>query len=222
MNDAFWCDRSVFHEWIIVDRLADIILYYVKGCIVEIGLGRSTKVLAKHAREAGVKHYAVDVSSRRCRKTRNNSEIQHDGLIIYNGTSLDFIKTFDDTPALVFIDGCHNAEVVIQEAMFFVHKLLPGGVIFLHDTYLTEEWAGRLDRKNWFADTYVARWELENLKDIWCFTFPYSAQGTGLTMVLKRPEYEHTADHLDLIGDDSIGPRMSSRFRWCIKGGGCK
>ena len=192
MNDIPWWENFVFHEWIIVDRLADVVLYYVKGCIVEIGLGKSTEILAKHAKEANVKHYAIDKDAGRCKKVEENPNIKHDGLIIYNGYSLDFIETFDDVPALVFIDGCHDAEVVIQEAMFFIHKMPPGGVIFFHDTYLIEDWEQRLDKKNWFSDTYRVRWELENLKNIWCITFPYTAKALGLTMVLKRPEYEYS------------------------------
>jgi len=200
--------------WIILDRLADIILHHVEGCVVEIGVGYSTRILAKHARDAGVKHYAIDKSHRRCKQLKANPEARHDGLIIYNGTSLDFIETFDDVPALVLLDGCHDAEVVMQEATFFLHKMAPGGVVFLHDTYLSEVWEKRLDNKNLFSDTYRVRWELENLKNVWCFTWPYTADGCGLTMVMKRPEYEHTTDPLDLVGDHPKGPRMSGRYRW--------
>jgi hypothetical protein len=207
----YWWDRDTFHEWVIVDRLADIILYYVKGCVVEIGIGVSTKILAKHAKNAGVKHYAIDTDAGKCE--RFEKKARHKGLVIYNGTSLDFIKTFDDTPALVFIDGCHDSEVVIQEAMFFIDRLPPGGVIFFHDMYLCEDWVKRQAERNRFSDTYRVRWELENLKDIWCFTFPYTARGLGLTMVLKKPEHEHTAGYLDLVGDHPRGPRMSGRYR---------
>jgi len=215
MNNPWW-DRRVFHTRVILDRLADVILHYVKGCVVEIGVGQSTPILAKHAREAGVKHYAIDINANSCRKVEENPEAQHDGLIIYNGSSLDFIETFDDVPALVFIDGCHDSEVIMQEAMFFLHRLPSGGVIFLHDTYLIEGWEHRIAKKNLFSDTYRARWELENLKNVWCFTFPYTANACGLTMVMKRPEYEHTANPLDLVGDHPRGPRMSGRYRWFL------
>jgi hypothetical protein len=214
-NAHWWNEKGCpFIPWVILDRLTDIILYYVGGCIVEIGLGKSTKVLAKCAREAGVKHYAIDKSSSRCRGIEEDVECQHDGLIIYNGLSLDFIKEFDDDPGLVFIDGCHNAKVVMQEAMFFIRKLRPGGVMFLHDTYPCEAWGIRTKSIGKTSNTYLARWELENLKNIWCFTFPYTASACGLTMVMKRPEFEHTADPLDLVGSHPRGPRMSGRYRW--------
>jgi len=191
-----WWDQSVFKEWIIIERLAGVILHYVKGCIVEIGLGHSTPVLAKYAKKFNIRHYAVDIDAGRCRKAEKNPVVKHDGFIVYNGRSLDFIETFDDTPALVFIDGCHDAEIVIQEAMFFIDKIPPGGVIFLHDTFLAEEWEQRIAGLDWFSDTYRARWELENLKDIWCFTFPYTARALGLTMIMKRPEYEYDSGHI--------------------------
>ena len=215
-NDVLWYDdnRSPFGSWVIVDRFADIILHYVGGCIVEIGLGMSTKVLAKHARNLGIKHYAIDRSISRCEGIKRDAECQHDGLIIYNGLSLDFIETFDDTPGLVFIDGCHDAEVVMKEAMFFIDKLLPGGVIFFHDMYLCEAWGTRTKELGKDSDTYLVRLELENLKNIWCLTFPYSAAACGLTMVLKRPKFEHTANPLDLVGSNPRGPRMSGRYRW--------
>ena len=213
MNNL-WGDVATFHVWVILDRLADVILHYVKGCVVEIGVGKSTPILAKHAKEAGVKHYAIDTSGRRCKQVELNPEVQHDGLVIYNGPSLDFIETFDDVPALVLIDGCHDSDVIMQEVMFFLHKMPPGGVMFLHDTYLSEGWEKRLDDRNLFSDTYRARWELENLKSVWCFTFPYTAQACGITMVMKRPEDEHIANPLDLVGDHPKGPRMSGRYRW--------
>jgi hypothetical protein len=199
MDKIPWWDskeksEDMFPYWIIVDRLADVILRYVGGCIVEIGLGYSTKMLAKHARNLGIKHYAVDVKRSKCRMVEKNPECQHDGLIVYRGRSLSFMKGFDDDPGLVFIDGCHRAEVVLQEAMFFISKLLPGGVIFFHDMYYCEKWGLRYKEKGKIVDTYKVRWELEKLDNIWCFTFPYTAGACGLTMVMKRPEYEYTVE----------------------------
>jgi hypothetical protein len=212
VDNSDWHDHSVFDYWIIVDRLADVILYYVKGCVVEIGLGRSTKVLAKHAREAGVKHYAVDISERRCEAVSKDKEIAHDGLVIFRGSSAKFMKDFDDTPALVFIDGSHKSRVVRAEAKFFLDKLLPGGIIFFHDMYYCEEWGIRFKEIGKGSDCYKVRWELENMKDIWCLTFPYTASACGLTMVMKRPEFEYTADPLDLVGSFE-DQRMSGKER---------
>jgi len=210
VEDHLWHDRH-FHPWVIIDSLADVILHYTGGCIVEIGLGYSTKMLTKHAKNFGVKHYAIDVRKSKCKAAEKHL---HDGLIIYRGKSLNFIETFDDSPGLVFIDGCHKASTVIREALFFLQKMVPGGVMFLHDTYYCEAWGLRYDEIGKNSTTYRVRWELENLKNVWCMTFPYSAGACGLTMVMKRPEYEHTANPLDLVGDHHRGPRMSGRYRW--------
>ncbi len=194
MEEIPWWWQKVYKEWIIVERLADVILHFVKGCIVEIGVGHSTVILGRQSKRLGIKHYAIDTDSGKCKNIEDNPKIMHDNMIIFNGASLDFIDLFDDTPALVFIDGCHDSEVVIQEAMFFLHHLLPGGVMFLHDTHPNEEWKDRLKRNKKFLDTYKVRWELENTKSVWCFTWPYTARAAGLTMVVKRPEYEYTLD----------------------------
>ena len=207
-----WWDDKKYGPWIILERLADIILYFVPGCIVEIGLGASTVVLAKVAREYNVKHYAIDTSKSRCESIESKSKTNHKNLIVYRGRSLDFIEEFDDSPSLVFIDGCHKSEVVLKEAMFFLEKLNPGGIMFFHDMYLCEEWKGRHEEKGKYSDTYLARWILENMKNVWCFTFPYTAAACGLTMVMKKPEYEYTADPLDLAG---LGKRCGD---WTYKG----
>jgi len=206
-----WDDKR-FGPWIIVERLADIILYFVPGCIVEIGIGGSTVVLAKFAREFGVKHYAVDTDKKKCKSIEENKKTNHENLIVYRGRSLDFMEEFDDNPSLVFVDGCHKAAIVLKEAMFFLHKLNPGGVMFFHDMYLCEEWKDRHDERGKFSNTYLVRWILENMRDVWCFTFPYTASACGLTMVMKKPEYEYTADAMDLAG---LGRRCGD---WTYKG----
>lgn len=206
-----WDDKR-FGPWIIVERLADIVLHFVPGCIVEIGIGASTVVLAKFAREFKVKHYAVDTDKKKCERMEKNPKTNHKHLVVYRGRSLDFIQEFDDTPSLVFIDGCHKSEVVIQEAAFFIHKINPGGIIFFHDMYLCREWRDRHDEKGKFSDTYLVRHLLENMRNIWCFTFPYTASGCGLTLVMKKPEYEYMADPLDLAG---LGRRCGD---WTYKG----
>ncbi len=195
-----WWDQKAFPPWVIMDRLADIILSYVGGCIVEIGLGKSTFVLSRHAKNFGVKHYAIDTSQRKIDEVLKSGECDHDGLVIYNGRSLDFIKEFDDDLGLVFVDGCHKPIVVRQEADFFIDKLLPGGVIFFHDMFLCKEWGERHASIGKYSSTYEVRLELEKRDDIWCLTFPYTAVACGLTLVLKRPEFEYSCEELKKLG----------------------
>jgi len=113
------------HPWIIIDRLADVILENVKGCIVEIGSGSSTLILAKHAEAVGVKFYSCDSSYKICNWIEEN--VKYDKFVLFRGTSFKFMETFNDSPSIVFIDGNHNADVVREETNFFLTKMLVGG-----------------------------------------------------------------------------------------------
>ena len=174
------------NSWIIVDRLADIILFNTQGCIVEIGLGSSTLILSKYAKQFNRKHYACDINKRKCDWVK--SKINYDKLIIHNESSLEFIKKFDDKIALFFIDGNHKYKMIKEEINFLVPKIVPGGVGFFHDTYIAVKWYERYMAKNKVSDTYKARLDLERRDDVWCLTFPYTAAECGLTMILKKEE----------------------------------
>lgn len=174
---------SNLNEWIILDRLSDIILSAVEGCVVDIGAGLSTLVLAKYSKSFNRIHYSCDTSKKRfivghgCHKSHK----------YFIGTSLDFMEQFNDVPALVFIDGTHEYDIVTKEVNFFLEKLNKGGVLFLHDTYPPhKKYINKKDKG--CGQIYLIRQQLENNKDFWCFTWPYSsqAQGCGLTMVMKK------------------------------------
>jgi hypothetical protein len=122
-----------YYEWKVLEVLADIILFYRPYCVVEIGCGLSTFWLAKASEKAGVKFHSCDKSPRK-RPLRYHMQHYH-----YQLMSEDFIKQFDDTPALVLIDGEHSYDTAKMEFEFFFDKLVPGGVIFLHDTYPPDE-----------------------------------------------------------------------------------
>ena len=171
--------------WVVIDRLADVILDNVEGCIVEIGIGASTLVLAKHAEEMGVKLYGCDKRGRVRLWAMEN--IDYDGFIVYHGRSFDFMDEFEeDKVALVFLDGNHDYDVVSKEFYFFLDRLTPGGVIFVHDTYY--HWDKKILRRIKYKghDTYLFRQELEKRDDIWCLTWPYTAARAGLTMAMKK------------------------------------
>jgi len=89
-----------------------------------------------------------------------------------------------DSVAVVHLDGCHDFEVVREEVMFFYQMLIPGGIIFIHDTYPPTE--GHLTQ-GFCSDAYRVRQELEKegfIPDL--FTWPYTASNCGLTMITKR------------------------------------
>lgn len=173
-------------DWVVLDRLADIVLEGVYGCIVDIGMGLSTIVLGRHAVNYSRRHYSVDIKPKTAKVFGN----QHGNHMVFVGDSLDFIKTFKDKPALVFIDGFHKYEQVKQEVDFFLEVLMPFGVIFLHDSYPPER--NVYPGGKGCGEVYLVRQKLEKRDDLWTFTWPYDfqAQGCGLTMVMKKDPHQ--------------------------------
>lgn len=168
--------------WVILDRLTDVIVTYSPGCIVEIGIGRSSSILSKHAKNLGVTFYTCDTSLDRCNWAKTL-----DNCTVFYGTSFDFIKQFSDIPSVVLLDGNHHYATVVQEFNFFIEKLTVGGVIFLHDTCPWEVYYNnKMKTKNKEMDTYKLRKEIEKREDLEVFTWPYTASYCGLTMVLKK------------------------------------
>jgi hypothetical protein len=171
------CKLGNMQGWSVIKGLADIILFYRPYTVVEIGAGESTRVLAEAAENAEVKFYSVDIQQH---KLSYHTHWQENIL----GNSLEFIKTFDEKCGLVLIDANHTYEVAKQEFDFFFEKLVPGGVIFLHDTFPCMEEA---INDQACGDVYKLRQELEKRTDeMDCFTWPYTAIFNGLTMVIKK------------------------------------
>ena len=166
--------KTTDEDWNMLDSLVPIILSNVKGCVVDIGIGPSTRVLFKHSSALKRDHYSCDKKESRCDWAREIGISD-----VYFGKSLEFIKQFPDIPvALAFIDGYHKYEVVIQETKFFLKKLAVGGVLFLHDTYPP------FDRLKNCGDVWRVRREMER-SDVQTFTWPYTATDRGLTMLMK-------------------------------------
>jgi hypothetical protein len=188
-------EESRLSNWSVLDRLAPVILGHVPGCVVDIGAGESTEVLLRHTKELGRTHYTVD----------KNQWIL--GLIMHSGwahsdhyawscSSEYFMLTFDEPVALVLLDGGHKYTTVKRESEFFLQRLTPGGVLFIHDTMPWEN-AYRRMRKQMVDGVQRHLWmfrkELELKEDVDVLTWPYTAAYCGLTMVMKkdmtRPEF---------------------------------
>jgi hypothetical protein len=171
-----------FAGWIILDKLVRIILYYRPYCVVEIGIGASTKVLAKICEDFNLPLYCCDIKEEKFEKYFN---LQKNYLM----RSEDFFDAFDKTeenPAVVLIDADHHYDVAKMEFDYFFDKLVPGGVIFLHDTMPPHELHLR---ETACGDVYKLRQELEKRTDeMDCFTWPYTASYSGLTMIIKKQE----------------------------------
>ena len=163
--------------WVILTSLIPTIMYFRPGCIVEIGAGVSTPLLAEIAENYGVKFYSCD-------KSPKKNKTYFKGHEYIQKMSEDFIKEFDDMPSVVLIDGDHSYEVAKMEFDFFFEKLVPGGVIFLHDTFpMAEEYTG----PGLCHDVYKLRQRLElRTHEMDVFTWPYTAGYHGLTMVMKK------------------------------------
>lgn len=169
-------DKMYVEKWAILNALVGIILFNKKGCVVEIGSGSSTEILAKHARNAKAYFYSCDIEKKVDPIFSNHFH--------FHGSSFDFISQFNDRPSVVFLDGNHDFQIVVKEAEFFLERLVIGGVLFIHDTYPPSEL--HLNRKN-CSNCYKIRQELERKRSVVdCFTWPYTAGDCGLTMVIKK------------------------------------
>lgn len=164
-------------DWVIIERLGDIILKNVEGCIIEIGIGRSTPMFIEFASKFNREHYCFDMLKKKYVWAKKH------GCKVITGKSPENLNQFPDIlVAMGLIDGDHRYEVAIQEVNFFLQKLSPGGILFIHDTYPPEKWLG----EERCGDVYRVRQELEIRSNVQTFTWPYTAVGCGLTMVMKK------------------------------------
>lgn len=188
--DHYDIDKDVFsmrfqkiNGWSILEALVPIIVYHRPYPIVEIGAGSSTFYLARVAEQFHVKLYSCDKSPRK-------NKVYFKDHIFVQKFSGDFMAEFTDWPvSVVLIDADHRYEVAKMEFDFFYDKLIPGGVIFLHDTmppaeeYLTDTAC---------SDVYRLRQELEKRDNLECITYPYTAGFMGLTQIIKKdPNYRY-------------------------------
>lgn len=166
-------------DWIIIQKLGDTILKNVSGCTFEVGIGKSTLILKKFADDFKRDHYCLDKSNRRCKWAESV------GCKVILGETKNTLNFFPKIPiAMGLIDGYHDSITVRFEINFFLGLLTPGGVIFMHDTYLPIDAKPR--RRKMAGNVYEVRQEMEVQKDIQTFTWPYTAMNQGLTMVMKK------------------------------------
>lgn len=171
--------------WEIMEKLTNEILKHRDGPIVEIGAGSSTEMFADIAMKYERKLYTCDIKMGGMFNVFD--EPLFEDHICFIGKSKDFIKMFNENPAVVFIDGQHTYETVKMETDFFLSKLETGGVMFFHDMFPYLERLIHDDKGTKCSTAYKMRQELERNADIDVFTWPYTAQGVGLTMVMKHP-----------------------------------
>ncbi len=178
-------------KWAMLNALVGIVLRFVPGCVVEIGSSygdavrekrKSTTIMGDHAQLFNRIFNTCDI--------RRVSKMAYEKHRHFGMSSLDFLKIYDEQvkerPAVVFIDGNHDYDFVIQEVKFFFPRLNTGGMIFMHDTMPRKEKA--LEHAA-CSDSYRVRQELETWTDVAdCFTWFYTAGNCGLTMINKKEE----------------------------------
>ena len=178
-------------KWAALNALTGIILRFRPGCVIEIGTSygdvvrdkrKSTTILGDHAKLFDVNFYTCDI--------RKQVVIDYEKHLHFDMSSLEFMKGFDEYvgegPSVVFLDGCHDYDVVIQEVKFFFFVLNIGGFIFMHDTMPRKE---KALARGACSDSYRVRQEVETWTEIAdCLTLPYTAGNCGLTMIIKKEE----------------------------------
>lgn len=172
--------RSKESDWIIMDRLAEPILTNVKGCVVEIGLGPSSIVLHRNAWNFGANYHGCDRKHRQC-----DWAIEQGIHKIHKMKSQNMLPLITEPIAMAFVDGTHRAEYVLIEVEAILKKLAIGGVMFMHDTSPPAKWADPTGKKR-CGNVYIVREDLEEREELYTFTWPYTATGCGLTMVMKK------------------------------------
>jgi len=176
-------------EWIVLDMLSSFILDNVNGCIIDLGVGLSTQVLADYAIKHQRKQYTVDRRQDRLEFFCGNG--LHENHVLLKGKShlhWEYFNTLDEKPAIVFMDHTHHYWVK-KEVYFFLEKMDPGSVLFLHDTYPGTNMYRPPERI--FACDRIRR-ELEQDKNLWVYTwtYPNQAENYGLSMITKKGAYE--------------------------------
>ena len=169
-------------DWTIIQQLGDPILSHVDGCIFEVGIGKSTLVLKKFADEFKRDLYSMDMNASRC------AWAESIGCKVIRGKTKSTLALFPQIPvALGLIDGRHDSITARMEVKFFLNLLTPGGIVFMHDTYMPIDTKIRpeSDPRGPSGDVYKVRQELELRKDVQTFTWPYTAMNQGITMFMK-------------------------------------
>jgi len=177
-----------WERWGLMGVLADFVLYYTQGDIIEIGIGESSLYFTRLARKYGRKVYHCDFQKSDYENLCTVPDFFDESNILYVGSSNEFfrdVKFKQDQIALAFIDGDHLHSQVRRDFENVFYYLVDNGYIFFHDMYPKDE--GELD-ENRSGDGYLVRKELERRDDVDVITFPRSSWDAGLTVLRKIPK----------------------------------
>jgi len=178
--------RFGWERWGLLGVLADYVLCYTPGCIVEIGCCETSLYLTALAEKYNRKAFHCDIQRSVIENCLTVPGYFHPTLSkTFIMSSDEFFKTAElpEPVALAFIDGDHVYEQVRKDFVNALSVLSPKGYIFLHDTAPpNEEWVGETR----CGTVYKLRRELEKDKDFQIFTFLDSAWSVGLSMIQRH------------------------------------
>ena len=176
-------------RWGLLGVLSDCVLNFVDGNILEIGCGESSVYFSRLAEKYNRRCFHVEYSKSGVENMKNTTGYFGKNSIVYNCKSDKFFQDASTNMkfALAFIDGDHLYQPVQRDFWNASTHLVPGGFIFLHDTYPPD--------KSWTVEhkcgtVFKLRQDLENLEEWEVFTFPFTAFNVGLTMVRKKENRE--------------------------------
>lgn len=175
-----------WERWGLFGVLADYVLHYTQGDILEVGVCESSIYLSFLARKYSRKIYHNDLQRSVIENCKTVKGYFNPDAIIVQESSDNFFKNTKITPlALSFIDGEHSFLQVRKDFESTFELTVPGGYVFLHDTFPKSE---DYLESNACGDVYRLRKYLERRRDlIQIFTFDRSAWDVGLTMIRKKP-----------------------------------
>lgn len=181
----FFSKEFGWERWGLLGVLADYVLHYTPGCIVEIGVCETSIFLSALAEKYNRQAFHCDVQRsvvENCKTVPGYFSPSKSKTFIMS--SDEFFKSIElpEPAALVFIDGDHVYEQVRKDFVNALSVLSKDGYIFMHDTAPpNEEWIGETR----CGTVYKLRRDIERDNDFNIFTFPRSAWDVGLSIVRR-------------------------------------
>ena len=174
-----------WERWGLFGVLADYVLHYTPGGIIEVGVCETSIYLSFLAKKYNRKIYHNDIQPAVIENCQTVPGYFLPDAVFVKDSSDNFFKDTVFPPiALAFIDGGHTYEQAKRDFENALPLLVPAGHIFLHDTLPL---SGEYLHENACGDVYRLRQELKNRKDLDVFTFTHSAWNVGLTMIRLIP-----------------------------------
>lgn len=188
VNPPLLFNQDGWNKWGVMGLLADFVLTYAQGDMVEIGIGESSYYFTHLAKKFNRNVYHCDIQRSDYENLCTVDGFFSDDNLLYHGSSTDFFKEIElPSIALGFIDGDHLHEQVEEDFNNLLPYMVDNGFIFFHDLFPADEGETAENRS---GDGYIFRKKLERRNDIDVFTFPFTAWNAGLTMVRKIPVNE--------------------------------